>query len=670
MEKEVITVEQYDVDIPVYRCHTLVIGSGAAALNCACHLVNFGVKDVLIVTEELGGGTSSKSGSDKQTYYKLSLFGEEEDSVYEMARTLFEGGAMHGDIALIEASLSAQEFFHLVEIGVPFPHNVFGGFVGYKTDHDPKQRATSSGPWTSQQMFTKLLQQTRNLGIPLLDCHEVIFLLTDDEGHEPRVVGAIAIDKTKAASGLRSVVLFQAENIIMATGGPGGIYEASVYPEGHLGGTGVALEAGAEAVNLGEWQYGIASVKFRWNVSGSYQQVIPRYYSTDRDGSNEQDFLNNYFPGMSKLADRIFLKGYQWPFDSRKICNFGSSLIDIIVFQETVLNGRRVYLDFCHNPKPKAGWSDFRLQELSTEAYIYLKNSGALGDTPIERLRQMNPLAIELYLEHGIDLSKEPLEIAVCAQHNNGGLKGNLWWESNLRHLFSIGEACGTHGVYRPGGSALNSGQVGGYRAAEYIAHCYREITIDKNTFLSKYAKQIAAKLAVITKALCTVGGDGQDMKSFRREFQHRMSKAGAHIRTLSSVQIALQEAEDQYRRILNYEVKLNNPSEIVEFFQNRQLCLTHLAVLKSIAAYLERGGGSRGSYLVLDDSGEIIEGLGHEWRFRPELPELNKYTLEYRFCGESHLTKWVPVRDIPEDNFWFEQVWRMYQQEKIYGRN
>lgn len=73
---------------------------------------------------------------------------------------------------------------------------------------------------------------------------------------------------------------------------------------------------------------------------------------------------------------------------------------------------------------------------------------------------------------------------------------------------------------------------------------------------------------------------------------------------------------------------------------------------IKSIAAYLERGGGSRGSYLVLDDSGEIIEGLGHEWRFRPELPELNKYTLEYRFCGESHLTKWVPVRDIPEDNF------------------
>ena len=28
---------------------------------------------------------------------------------------------MHGDIALVEAALSTQEFYHLVQIGVPFP---------------------------------------------------------------------------------------------------------------------------------------------------------------------------------------------------------------------------------------------------------------------------------------------------------------------------------------------------------------------------------------------------------------------------------------------------------------------------------------------------------------------------------------------------------------------
>ena len=58
-------------------------------------------------------------------------------------------------------------------------------------------------------------------------------------------------------------------------------------------------------------------------------------------------------------------------------------------------------------------------------------------------------------------------------QHNNGGLAANVWWESNVRHLFPVGEVCGTHGVRRPGGSALNAGQVGALRAARFIAHNY-----------------------------------------------------------------------------------------------------------------------------------------------------------------------------------------------------
>ena len=89
----------------------------------------------------------------------------------------------------------------------------------------------------------------------------------------------------------------------------------------------------------------------------------------------------------------------------------------------------------------------------------------------------MNPGAIELYRDHGIDIAREPLEIAVCAQHNNGGLAGNHWWESiNIKHLFPVGEVNGSHGVYRPGGSALNAGQVGGFRAAEFIAHRYAAV--------------------------------------------------------------------------------------------------------------------------------------------------------------------------------------------------
>ena len=82
----------------------------------------------------------------------------------------------------------------------------------------------------------------------------------------------------------------------------------------------------------------------------------------------------------------------------------------------------------------------------------------------------MNAPAVEFYREHGVDLETQPLEIALCAQHNNGGLAVDCWWQTNIKGLFAAGEAAGTHGVCRPGGTALNAGQVGSRRAAEYIS--------------------------------------------------------------------------------------------------------------------------------------------------------------------------------------------------------
>jgi len=666
MKKKYISIQ--GITLPFYRCHTLIIGSGAASLNCALHLHNFGLKDIAIVTESLGGGTSNNSGSDKQTYYKLSLFGEEKDSVCEMADTLFSGGSMHGDIALIEATLSSQEFYHLVQIGVPFPHNIYSGYTGYKTDNDPKQRGISTGPWTSHQMFEKLLIQVQKEKIPILDKYEVISLLTNEKGAEKRVVGVIAINTNLASTGLSSLVIFQAENIVMGTGGPGGLYKTSVYPEKHLGSTGIALEVGAKAANLTEWQYGIASTKFRWNLSGTYQQAIPRYISTKLDGSDEKEFLNEYFPTMGKLAIAIFLKGYQWPFDVEKIENYSSSSIDILVYQENILKGRRVFLDFRKNPMANPKLEEFNLSSLGAEVYSYLKKREALLDTPIARLKQMNPLAEKLYQQHGIDLSKEPLEIAVCAQHNNGGLAGNIWWESNIKHLFTIGEVNGSHGVHRPGGSALNSGQVGGFRAAEFISQKYSEFSSDEKDFLEETKLQIASKLELTQKALQRIHKPGQDMPSFRREFQERMTKYAAHIRNLQDIKRSLKEARIQYKHLNSGEINLNDKSEIVEFFQNRQLCLTQIAVLKSIEFYLEEGGGSRGSYLILDKQGKLIsEKLNEQWKYRPELVKWRNFILEYQHKEGTQQINWVPVRKIPRDNFWFEKVWKSYINKEIY---
>ncbi|HHY81958.1 MAG TPA: oxidoreductase, partial [Clostridiales bacterium] len=76
----------------LYSLNTVIVGSGAASLNAADRLYSFGQKDIAIVTEGWNMGTSRNTGSDKQTYYKLTLSGGAPDSVMDMAKTLFDGG--------------------------------------------------------------------------------------------------------------------------------------------------------------------------------------------------------------------------------------------------------------------------------------------------------------------------------------------------------------------------------------------------------------------------------------------------------------------------------------------------------------------------------------------------------------------------------------------------
>jgi succinate dehydrogenase/fumarate reductase flavoprotein subunit len=197
MHKEFLKVKVpsgADLEIPLYVVHTLILGSGAAGLNAAVQLRANSMEDILIVTEGLQMGTSINIGSDKQTYYKLSLCGAEEDSPETLAETLFAGGGMHGDLALVEATLSARAFMNLANLGVPFPRDRFGQFVGYKTDHDPRQRATSVGPYTSKEMCLILIREIHRLGIPVLEGRMTVSLLTTGEENEKRIAGAIALN--------------------------------------------------------------------------------------------------------------------------------------------------------------------------------------------------------------------------------------------------------------------------------------------------------------------------------------------------------------------------------------------------------------------------------------------------------------------------------------------
>jgi len=662
----------------VYCLNTVIVGSGAAALNCAEHLfrgfeeagVEHSERLFAIVTAGVGAGTSYNSGSDKQTYYRVGVQDGVADSPLDFAQSLTAGGCCHGDLALLEGENSLREFHHLVENGVPFPHNERGGFVGYKTDHDPRQRATSAGPWTSRFMVRKSLARLARSAVRFYDGYQMIAILTGGEGEGRRAIGVLAADQSRLSHPDRGLVLFLCLNVVVATGGPGDMYEVSVYPRGQMGSHGALFEAGAIAANLTESQFGLASIEPRWNLSGTYQQVVPRYFSTAPDGSDSRDFLNDYFSDMRSMATNIFLKGYQWPFDPQRVA--GSSLVDLAVYNEEVFRGRRVFMDFRENPRPSPGWKPFSIGELGDEARVYLERSDATQATPLERLDKMNRPSIELYRESGKDLAREPLELAVCAQHNNGGFAVNLWWESNIKGLFVIGELAGTHGVKRPGGSALNSGQVGGLRAAQAIVH-RGPAKAPRTDCLRLSEKGIEEGMGHIARILERSPRASLSIEEARADIRRRMTRAGGILREREPVRRAVAEARELYRRVREEGLKIASAEQYLDAIAVEQMCLAHVGYLRAIETYLERGGGSRGSYLVIDRRGgrEAHALLGEAFRSLPENESLRAEVLEVRYRGHGEFAvSPVAVRPIPQAQYWFENTWNDYRTGAIFEKS
>jgi succinate dehydrogenase/fumarate reductase flavoprotein subunit len=349
----------------------------------------------------------------------------------------------------------------------------------------------------------------------------------------------------------------------------------------------------------------------------------------------------------------------------------GSSLVDLAVYNETAVRGRRVFMDFRENPRPSPGGKAFSLEELGEEARTYLQRSGAMQATPIERLDKMNRPSIDLYRELGKDITREPLEIAVCAQHNNGGFAVNIWWESNIRGLFVIGELAGTHGVKRPGGSALNSGQVGGLRAAQAIIRRGSDKT-SRREFLRLAKAAVKERTERIARLLEASPGASLTVEQAKAEIRRRMTRAGGISREAEPVHRAVAEARELYRRVRNEGFRLENAGQYVEAIGAEQMCLAHLGYLAAIETYLERGGGSRGSYLVIDRAGgrEAHALLGDAFRSIPENEALRGEILEVRYRGDGEFDACpIPVRPVPQAQYWFENTWNDYRTGAVFDR-
>ena len=133
----------------------------------------------------------------------------------------------------------------------------------------------------------------------------------------------------------------------------------------------------------------------------------------------------------------------------------------------------------------------------------------------------------------------------------------------------------------------------------------------------------------------------------------------------------AIEESREELEN-LDKNTLIFSAEELADVFRNRDIAITQYVYLNAIKEYIEKGGKSRGSYLVHDDDGKLpVEKLPEVFRFSLKKGDLSKLVNEIALEMEEGLlrivSEWKPVRPIPGSEQWFENVWSDYRDKKVF---
>lgn len=526
------------------NCDILIIGAGGAGLRAAIEAKEtFKSGKILLVTKgSLGkSGVTATACSDRMAFHATLPYTEPQgpenwryhaEDIYRIG-----GYVSDGDLALILAKEAQAAFEYLDRLGVPFVKKENGRVDQFITDGSDYARACYTGPRTANHIEEALLKKISSMDIEVIEGCMIADLIL----YRKRVIGAFGIDQREEGRIEDRLRVFSSKATVLATGGAGEAFGTHVFPEGMTGdGYALAYRAGAELVNMEFIQIGPASIRTRLNCSGSLMRATPRFVN-----ENGEEFLRKYLPGEMTYADinnLIFEKGASWPVSIEK----RTHLIDVAMFKE-MARGHRIFLDYKANPV------GFRFQDLDPKWQERYRrevkrpiSSQERERSPLDRLSEINLESIDWLKEHGIDLrSGEPVEIAPCIQHFQGGVKIRQRGNTSLKGLYAAGEcAGGQHGANRPGGNALLDTQVFGKIAGHQAALEARAMT--PLEVRSKQVHLYLKKLKSLTR--------GNKASEVRREIQSITSRWASIVRTADGLKEGLEALRSLRRKPIAME--------------------------------------------------------------------------------------------------------------------
>ncbi|MDD1717883.1 MAG: FAD-binding protein, partial [Methanoregulaceae archaeon] len=387
--------------------HVLVIGSGGAGTRAAIEASGYG--ETVLVSKTIAG----KGGCTPMAEGGYNAVLREADSCTGHYEDTMKGGAYLNDPALVDVLVreSPDRIADLIRWGAVFDvtdecevaQRPFGG--------QQFPRTCYAGDRTGHEMMITLLDRLSSSDVAIENEVAIIALLSETG----RVTGAAGLDRNG------ELIIFQADAIVLATGGGTRIYDISTNSSSGTGdGYALGYRAGAELIDMEEIQFHPTGAVYPYDARGRLVTEAVRGEGGVLVNCLGERFMKDYDPQRMELSTRDVV--------ARAIAT------EILEGRGTEHDG--VFLDVTH--------------------------------LPASRIEEKLPVMLEQFLKFGVDIRLEPMEVAPTAHHIMGGLRIRPDGSTTLPGLYACGEvAGGVHGGNRLGGNALAETQVFGKRAGE-----------------------------------------------------------------------------------------------------------------------------------------------------------------------------------------------------------
>ena len=395
-----------------YTADFLVIGSGIAGLSFALKVAGYG-KVALVTKREISEtATSLAQGG------IASVISSEDSFAAHFQDTMKAGVFLsHDDVVRMVVESGPKAVEDLVKWGVRFTRRADDSFDLTREGGHSKRRVVHAWDITGKEIERALVEAVQNHpDIDVYEHHIAVDLITESKAtgktlERDRCLGAYILD-------IRSnqVLTFGARITTLATGGAGKVYLYTCNPDVATGdGIAMAYRAGATIADMEFMQFHPTTLFHPHAKSFLISEAVRGEGAVLRD-KNGRAFMEDYHE-RKDLAPRDIV--------ARAIDN------------EMKTSGEDcVFLDITHKGP------DF--------------------------IKERFPNIYQTCLSYGIDMTCEMIPVVPAAHYLCGGIRVDLWGETDILNLFAIGETSwtGLHGANRLASNGLLEGIVFSDQAA------------------------------------------------------------------------------------------------------------------------------------------------------------------------------------------------------------